>query len=1385
VAETLEANLVLNATQFERALRNAGALVDALVRQLNQGLVLDVELNGEATIRAFQRQLDQLDGTQSVVDVVADTSKFESSTRGVIGDVDGEQLDVEVNADTTDFEAEVDSAVRDAGGRFVTIPVEADTTSFVSQVSDLVNPATLAGGALGATFGLAFADGLSLEAGLGRVEAQLALTEAESAAFGEAAGNLYADAYGDSIDSQLAILSDLARFELVATADVQGLEEGAGRVQDFSNTWNLESERVITSINQLVEAGLAIDLGQGLDQFTTLLQQSKVPADELLDSISEYAPFLAEAGISFDTFATAAISGGVSTSIELDKLGDVVKELQIRIGEITPDQIVELGAASGLSSGEVNELVASLQRGDAGSFEAAITTLQGIQDESDRAAFSYLLFGAQGEDVASILQNLDFGTPFETVPGAVDAAGDAINNNLGTALTSLLRTGLQPITEILASRFIPALTEVIGVVTEFLAESGLLEPILIAIGVALGAIVVAALPVSATFIGIVAAITALVGGLAALEQRFGIVSSVVGALGPIFSEIRGGIIAFGSAWNSTSEDVTSAGFPGFMERLANLIVFDVLPAFQRAGEGIREFVNGLDFSGVINAIGPVVSSIGEAFSSIDWAAIFDNIASAVNLLVDVFLFLLEASEPVVQFFLDELGPVLTEVGDIIAGVIDLVAGLLEGDWSKAWDGASEIVTSVLALIIRRITLFPRLAIRLLSGFAGGLGRAITSGLSSIGGGVSRGLGGALSAITNWVGSALGSVASFGADFISAVIGGLAGFGAAVGRVLADALGPIVSWVGNAIGAVVSFGADFVSAVVGGLAGLVVAITAPLINAQQAITGWVAGALATVVTFGVDFVSAVAGGLVGLGVAIATPLIQAQQAITNWVATAIAAVVTFGVDFVSAIAGGLVGLGIAIATPLIQAQQTITNWVATAIASVVTFGVDFVASVAGGLVGLGIAIATPLIEAQQAITNWVTTAIASVVTFGVDFVASVAGGLAGLAVAIATPLLEAATAIQTWVTETIASVVTWGVDFVASIAGGLAGLAVAIATPLLEAATAIANWIADTIASVVTWGVDLVAAAAGGVASLWTTISTFFEEVATGITGWVGDTIASVAAWGADIIATLSGGVSALWATLTTFFDEVATGITTWAADTVSSVVSWGADMIATISGGIAGLWGSIVGFFDEVIAGINGWVDDAIGAVVSFGADFISTISGGLAGLAGTVSDILGEALGSIQGWIDDVVGLLSGAVGTIQGIWDQISGILSSALPTISIPGLGGIGGVIGGLFYKGGINPRGQVGIMEGYATEVAIPLEGRYGSEARQLELLRKSGLYDLVTADIVRPQYAVANNLTRQRSTVTNYYRQNVTINNNGGRGAGRKTARKLARELRRI
>jgi len=164
---------------------------------------------------------------------------------------------------------------------------------------------------------------------------------------------------------------------------------------------------------------------------------------------------------------------------------------------------------------------------------------------------------------------------------------------------------------------------------------------------------------------------------------------------PVLGEIKGGITAFGAAWKFNDGEITSSGFPGFMERVG----FAARQAFEYFKTNVlprlREF-GGYVKDTIIPIIGQLISDrlakLQEAFGYVK-KAISDNRPQLVQLG--------GAIQTVARFLIEKLIPFLGKMssntlpvwGRAIQGVITFVGGLVRvigtiaGATSKAVVGA--------------------------------------------------------------------------------------------------------------------------------------------------------------------------------------------------------------------------------------------------------------------------------------------------------------------------------------------------------------------------------------------------------------------------------------------------------------------------------------------------------------------------------------------------------------------------------------------------------------------------------------------------------------------------------------------------------------------------
>ena len=1269
--------------------------LDTVINGLDGTISVDVDADF-AALDSTADLIEFIDGATPAVDVGVNAGELDGLDRVIDGLNETVDIDLEING-LSAAQSALDGLGEDI--RPEVIP-ELDESAVGSIIDQLSNPFALAGEAAGGIWGVAFGDGLNLDAALGQVEGQLGLTEAESAAIGEAAGNLYANAYGESIESNLEPLAALAKFELVATSDVEGLELAGGRVQDFAQILEVDAFEALTAVNQLVEEGLSDDYANGLDQILTLAQKSKVPNEELIETFKEYAPNLADAGISFDEFSTVLISGGASSAIEIDKVADAIKEMTLKVDAIEDKNIKAITEASGLATPEVEALVESLQNGEAGSFQQVVEIMNSIEDPVKRAAFSMEFFGNAGEEAANVLLAADFETPFETIVGGVDAAGIALNDNLKTNLLGVLRQGFEPLTAFIGDSVLPRLNDF----AKFLLD---LDPAEVIAGML-------------DFIGTLAD---GVGTVASFITENDLLIPILAGLGAVvlsvvIPAITAGITAMGTWIAATA--IAAAPFVAL-----GLAVAAVAAGFVLAYQNVEPFRDLVD----------------------------DVVELVSTTAVEAFELFLEIVETVSEFFTDEFFPLFDEFQDVVEPALEYVAALLEGDFSKAWEAGQDVVREAVAGIGRVLRNLVSSATGLLARFGPVVVGSIRRGLAGLGAAVRSSFGPASSAILTWVDEAVGSVASFGGDLIDTVLEGLGALPARLGASLGPAVGTLVTWVGEALAVVGPFASDLVDRVLEGLAALPARLGTMLGQATGEIITWVSEALASVTGFGGLFGDSVLSSLATLPVQLAAILAGATAQIVVWVGQMIAEAIKLAPAFITAIVGGLATLAAQIPQVLAGVITAVVTWTGTLVSEAIKAAANFVDGFLSGLLGIDVGVAGALAGAITRVIGWTAELIALVVNVGADFTTALVSGLAaaaGAVIGVLQPIIDFVGGAFTdvWAAAQIAIGIVWD-----GITGGIAaaaGLIIPILQPIVDfvAGAFTAVWTALQITIEAVW-----TAISEAISAAWAVVQPVLDGAVEFLAGAFSQAFQNLQITVELVWAAISAAVETAWAViqpvLNAIIDFVAGAFTNaWEGLLITIEFVWGG-----ISAAISASWAVFKPVLDTIIGFVSGAftaVWDALAVTVETAwsaiANSVSTawaliqpvlniisdvITGGFTliwtGLQATIEGVWNGITGSIEAAAGTIGGLVNGITGTIQGAIDLIGGLVNAiqnipAIPDIDVPFLRQGA-------YIPNVGPQGMLARIGDGVDEVVAPVDDM----ARTVSLFHMSGrLPNLVRA-----------------------------------------------------
>lgn len=362
-------------------------------------------------------------------------------------------------------------------GKPIKIAILADGKQAKSETKDTANSLTKSlGDALGAVKGLpalaagtvvggllvkGFTAALDLEDARGLLQAQLGLTGPESAKAGRIAGDLYKEAYGESIADVNDALKNVFQSGLADMGDSEDRIKGISRAAfNASKVMGEELGPTTRAVSQILKTGLAKDANEAFDVLVRGQQLGINKSEDLLDTFNEYGTQFRKLGLSAKDslgLMNQLIQGGARDS---DVAADAIKEFSIRA--IDGSTLTAQGfKAIGLNAKTMATEIGKGGPAARAAFGQVLTSINAIKDPVARNTAGVALFGTQWEDLGAAIGKANLKTAAASlgqVEGATDRAGDAMTTTK-TKLTQLSRTVSQTLVEAIAKYALPKLNE--------------------------------------------------------------------------------------------------------------------------------------------------------------------------------------------------------------------------------------------------------------------------------------------------------------------------------------------------------------------------------------------------------------------------------------------------------------------------------------------------------------------------------------------------------------------------------------------------------------------------------------------------------------------------------------------------------------------------------------------------------------------------------------------------------------------------------------------------------------------------------------------------------------------------------------------------------------
>ena len=187
------------------------------------------------------------------------------------------------------------------------------------------------GAGLGAAVMEGFGQAMEKEDAVHLLTAQVGGSNADMAKLGKISGDLYKNAFGDSVGEVSQVMKTVFQSGLAATSDAEDKIKGVTtQVMNYSKLTGEEALPVTRAISQMLKTGLAKNATEAFDLLTRGTQKGLDKSEDLLDTVNEYGTQFRKVGLS-GTQAFGLISQAIQAGArDSDIAADALKEFSIR-----------------------------------------------------------------------------------------------------------------------------------------------------------------------------------------------------------------------------------------------------------------------------------------------------------------------------------------------------------------------------------------------------------------------------------------------------------------------------------------------------------------------------------------------------------------------------------------------------------------------------------------------------------------------------------------------------------------------------------------------------------------------------------------------------------------------------------------------------------------------------------------------------------------------------------------------------------------------------------------------------------------------------------------------------------------------------------------------
>lgn len=248
--------------------------------------------------------------------------------------------------------------------------------------------------------------------------------------------DLYTNNYGDSFND---LASSIGQVKQVTGATGEELKSMTKNAIIMRDTFGKDVGETINTANSLMKQ-FGIDSEEAFNLMAQGIQNGADKNGDLFDTLNEYAPQFKALGFNAEEFTNVLIDGAENGAFSVDKVGDAIKEFNIRAKDGS-DTTKEAFEAIGLDADSMTSKFAQGGSTAQKAFQQVIQALNNVNDPVTKNIAAVGLFGTQIED-------LEMGaiSSFANIGNKADATKDTLQeidkvkyNSIGEAFQGIGR----------------------------------------------------------------------------------------------------------------------------------------------------------------------------------------------------------------------------------------------------------------------------------------------------------------------------------------------------------------------------------------------------------------------------------------------------------------------------------------------------------------------------------------------------------------------------------------------------------------------------------------------------------------------------------------------------------------------------------------------------------------------------------------------------------------------------------------------------------------------------------------------------------------------------------------------------------------------------------